>query len=286
MRFDYWTVQATPDATLLHTFGIGIIVADPATGQASCKFLAKELLPSIDERGEASILATTAMLKELVDEHSKFAGGISYEQQDNLRGHLSMLARDWANIITIDAPRSISANSLADATKQLFSLFIRRPAATAQHRPITVLQNAVRETYTKHARIQRAMISKAKLNTAVSTDSLDLAVADVDANVFEISTSFNFNRNDPQNLKDKIDAWNYRIQELRSNGGKLESKETTLALPSDANVVIAYINPTSKRQREVFEHAQEQWSRLGVMPLTEPQIENHATALNKQLLVG
>lgn len=286
MRFDYWTVQATPDATLLHTFGVGVIVADPGTGEATSRFLPKDSLPSATEDATASIAATTRMLKELINKHSGFSNGLVFDREDTLRGRLSMLARDWSNIITIDTPRSISANSLTDATEQLFSLFIKRPTAAPQHRPITRLQNTVHETYTAHPRIQRALVPKAKLNTVASTDTLDLAVADIDSQVFEINTSFNFNRNDPQNLKDKIDAWNYRIRELRANGGSLNSNKEPIEIPSTANVVIAYIKPETDRQQEVFEHAASQWQRLDVTPLTASQISAYAQSLDARLLAG
>lgn len=283
MRFDYWTVQATPDATLLHTFGVGVIVADPDTGKATSQFLPKDSLPSIAEDAADSITATTSMLKELIDKHSSFSNSLVFEREDTLRGHLSMLARDWSNIITIDTPRSISANSLNEATKQLFSLFIKRPPAAPQHRPITRLQNTVYETYIAHPRIQQALIPKAKLNTVASTDALDLAVADFDTQVFEINTSFNFNRNDPQNLKDKIDAWNYRIRELRANGGSINSNKAPIELPPNANVVIAYINPETDKQHEIFEHATSQWQRLDVTSLTASQISDYAQSLDARL---
>lgn len=284
MRFQYRTIRATPDPTRILEIGVGVLVTDPRNGNSAITTIERpEALPSQVQHRDAIFSALRTLATRFHDTNPG-ENRIEFTDSDTATGLASRLEDHWNNFLTVDPPRTMSAESLEEATELLFNIYIAAPRTEAAPKSITRLRHTVQRAYKQHPAIEQHLRHTPRLYTDMLDGEFDLAVTK-NQEVFELNSSFTFTPQDTRATENKIDAWNYRIDHLRRDGGKLTvpGETTQLEIGTDAPVVVTYFAPRTSAQTELFDRVARQWNRLGVHPIEANHIKAHALHLERSL---
>ena len=284
MRFQYRTIRATPDPTRILEIGVGVLVTDPRNGNSIVATIERpESLPSQVQERDAIFSALRRLATRFRDTHSG-ANRIEFTDSDTATGLASRLEDHWNNFLTIDPPRTMSAESIEEASDLLFNIYIAAPRSETAPRSITRLRRTVQSAYRQHPAIERHLRQAPHLNTDMLSGEFDLAVTK-NEEIFELNSSFTFTPQSTRAAENKIEAWNYRNDHLRRDGGQLTvpGETTQLEIDTNAPVVVTYFAPRTEAQTELFERMSRQWTQLGVRPIEADHIEAHARRLEHAL---
>ena len=165
MRFQYRTIRATPDPTRILEIGVGVLVTDPRNGNSIVATIERpESLPSQVQERDAIFSALRRLATRFRDTHSG-ANRIEFTDSDTATGLASRLEDHWNNFLTIDPPRTMSAESIEEASDLLFNIYIAAPRSETAPRSITRLRRTVQSAYRQHPAIERHLRQAPHLNT-------------------------------------------------------------------------------------------------------------------------
>ena len=123
MAFDYWTVRLLPGVFAITTFGVGVIVADPRTGEAKSTF-----------RDVRPLLHAHQNRDALVGQLSAFIEEVQQESKDRPRfpKYLDGVAENRMNEVRVEARKTIAAESIESALSLLYSTLVCGDGLTAE----------------------------------------------------------------------------------------------------------------------------------------------------------
>lgn len=283
MRFQYWTIQATPDPTLLMTFGVGVLVVDSESQDFQVKFINRlESMPNSVPNRKAILNATRHLEAELNAMRSNLFG-IEFTDFDSPSSYASQISNHWNNLISVDHPRFMSASNLGQAADLLFRHYIENKEASAPLKNISTLRTTVRKTYESVPVIEENLHSDPLIESNFLEGYFDLAVVREDNRIFELNSSFTFLPQQARANKEKIEAWNFRISQIRNDGGLLFLDGKSIQIDKHAPVVVTYSAPVTEQQRELYEPVFKQWNALEILAVPETKLREHSDRLQLEI---
>lgn len=283
MRFQYWTIQATPDPTLLMTFGVGVLVVDSESQDFQVKFINRlESMPNSVPNRKAILNATRHLEAELNAMRSNLFG-IEFTDFDSPSSYASQISNHWNNLISVDHPQFMSASNLGQAADLLFRLYIENKEASAPLKNISTLRTTVRKTYESVPVIEENLHSDPLIESNFLEGYFDLAVVREDNRIFELNSSFTFLPQQARANKEKIEAWNFRISQIRNDGGLLFLDGKSIQIDKHAPVVVTYSAPVTEQQRELYEPVFKQWNALEILAVPETKLREHSDRLQLEI---
>ncbi|MDK8450868.1 hypothetical protein [Corynebacterium mastitidis] len=284
MRYTYWTIQAHPDPTLLLSFGVGVILVEESTGD--CVVHTVERVSDLPVRTDLGhqIIEALARVRSLFRRSAERRGGIELSPQDSPTSLANTLVERWNNYLTVDRPRYVSARDIDSAAQLVFGLYI--PPSGTGHRAASGrdLRQRVLDSYRAIPTLDKALHRSPEFFSATRSGRFDLAVVTPDKNPVELSSVFSFTGSDPHGLRTRIEAWNYRVDGLRSEGGFLHTPGGTIPVTEDTPIAVIYRAPREERFAEVFRQTQRQWGLINVRPVPHHEVDLHAASVESALL--
>lgn len=275
MRYDYWTIQATPDSSRLLSFGIGVLVTDEHRQDFRLQMIDRpEAMPVNTASRDAIFSAVRYLAGEFSSLRSRM-GGLELTRADSPSALASYFVSHWNNLVTFDRPRAIAADSLNDATEILYDLYIGDPRSETAVRPITRLRRDVRSSYESFPEIRECLRPAPHLQVGNLPGEFDLALVRDDHKLFELNSSFAFTSKTVESTRNRIELWNFRVAEIRHGGGELTIGDTQLGVDQDAPIVATYEPPTSEAQEELFEQISRQWDSYGIRAVPRSELHAH-----------
>lgn len=284
MRFDYWTVHVIPRPMGITRIGVGVIVADPASGQTRYRFRndTNRVFREFD-LSQAIHSALSQFEKEL-QQYVESAEPLGLDGTLTLNGYLSIAASHWMNLIRVGRVQSMDAASIDNAVDRLFTLLIGDAPHSQPLRTVRHIRSLVRDAYKSFPRLSESTIEPTSVT--VAHRGLDLNIAVVDRNrVLELNQAFNFQAVDANATLRGIDTWTLKIEKLRSTGGVLAAGSSCeLSLPHDVAVVAVHDEPRGSSQRKAFSEFTIFCKEADIKLIPDVRIKNHASELENRLV--
>lgn len=281
MLFKYWTVRLRPTPVSLTTFGAGVVVMDEVRGRVDSRFLKSNstlyFSAEVANTAAPQLQLIQKQLKSLDNPQASLDLGEDYQIANVLRTYSS----EWNNMVIVDRERVISADSLEAALEILFREYVGEKVRVRRPQKVTQVRRTVRRAYEDSALICPLLIEKPRLVTIGNNRTIDFAVRG-ETEVFELNAAFNFATTGFEETQNKVEAWTWRIDHLRSKGGLLEAKDSdSFTIDEDTPVVATIYPPETERQREVYEESTEEWVNLGVEVVPYDRIDQHTRQLER-----
>jgi hypothetical protein len=284
MRYSYWTIQARPDSMRLLSFGIGVLVVEENSQDFRLQMIDRpEAMPNNADNREA-IFKISRFIINKFESTRRNLGGIEFSPEDSPSELANHMVANWNNAVTFDLPRTVTAASLNEATDLVFNLYIGNKRDKSAEYPITRLRKSVWSSYEAVPKIRECLHPKPTLQVGELSGSFDFAVVRKDRQVVELNSSFTFTAKKSTTTQSSIELWNYRVTEIRHNGGVLTMGEDTMNLDQNAPIVVTYRPPNSDQQQELFDQISRQWRSFEVQAVPEGQLSDHVEKVEAQLL--
>lgn len=286
MRFRYWTIQATPDPTRLMTFGVGVLVTDSDARDFQVNMINRlESVPSNVPNRDAILTAARHISSE-INEMRSLLGAIEFSDVDSPSSYASQITRHWNNLISVDHPRFMSASNISEASDLLFRLYVEDRKPASQTKTITKLRAAVRSTYEQLPEIEKNLYTTPKVESGFLDGRFDLAIVREDDRVFELNSSFTFLPQQAQPNRERIESWNFRVDQIRRGGGTLLLEDKAIQIGKNSPIVVTYSPPKTEQQHELYESVSRQWDALEVTAVPDKELQEHSLQLQSQILAA
>ena len=284
MKFDYWTIRFQPFPVGLTVYGIGVVAADPRTGEFGYKKVSTPTLniPKNQQQELAQDLLDGFFRN--VDALKARGNALELSEQLELTAYLNWSVRNSNNSLVVDGPFSMEQDSLESALEMLRQFLLEPQRTRGVRRKKTIVRETAAEEYMSRGPLKDRVHIHPILTSSGQEKKLDIAVSD-EAKIYEISSAFNFNTDPDAHKQNATDSWNYRISELRRSGGKLRlpEQEKALTVPSGVPVTALYYPPRSQDEVKFFKECTKDWQRLGVESIPLEKVSSHADALVERL---
>lgn len=284
MRFDYWTVRLVPDVFGLTTYGVGVIVANPGTGETRNRFRNVEpLLRRHENKGE---LATA--LKRVVKDVQKSQdepAALDLGGSLSVTGRLDIAAKHWMNEVRVDPRKPVEAQSIDAALEVLYSTLIccdeASPSRTSKS--VTQLRKEVRATYEKLPNLREATWVEPVVDLSLWMMDLNLAVVD-NEKVIELNQVFNFHTSQTDKLEKDVDSWTLKVDKLRNDGGTLNGADRHAVIATDTGITSPVLVPSEGEQLDLFEAFKSKADKLDIVVVPVEKIGQHAARIEDSLV--
>lgn len=276
------TIRYVPDVAREEFVNLGIIVIGERPGDLAVELLETVgQIPAIGGPRDAALSAARRIRRELLEYRSD-PGRLELDEASSAHGHLSLLARNAYNMIQFGDERvadGVSADALAEF---LFGHLVARQTPIRRHHRLTRLRHEVLSTYRQRPEIIPHVAADPTLSAGGREGSVDLAV--VVRKVFELNTAFTFQGDPTQQLRERVDAWSFRMQRLRDQGGTLTTKDDeTIPVPGDTPIIAVIQAPKTAQQYELYREVTVPWPSLGITEVPQPELNKHARDLGEIL---
>lgn len=281
MRFDYWTIRVTPHPMGITTLGVGVVVVDPKT-TASVFRLHNRIPKVLDNQDCSAISNALAQLEKDLRQLTKGEPRLSLDGNLTMEGYLSIAGDHWSNLIRIDQPRTMDADSLDEAADLIFQVVVGSPLPKQRKPDVRHLRQAVRKQYHSFPGLRDATLTDAKVTLQRHTLDLDLAVVN-EGTILELNQAFNFQATDFKAIEKTIETWSLKIEKLRNHGGVFITPQEQLDLPANVPIVTVVESPQNYSQEKVYEDFRTYCMDLSVEILTQKSLTHHAEELERSL---
>ncbi|NKS66341.1 DUF3037 domain-containing protein [Rhodococcus hoagii] len=266
MRYNYWTLRYLPDAVRGEFVNIGLIVGRDGADWS---------MRSIESFNRASRLGgdlsvAHSWIKTL---RSTFA---SANSGDYLTRVGSGVSEDWIvrlrgfhnNCVQISEPLPVVASSANEAVDLLFDRLVVEPVQqkrnTSRGHALTALRNAYLRQFDEEALLSRVRVRSGR-------QGMDFDFALTNDSIEELSKVWTFDKKDLNRQVDQVQAWGFRVEELRNHGGELETDRRAYEVPSDVPVKVLFVPPRTDEGHETLAIARDAWTRIDAtaLPITQ-----------------
>lgn len=283
MRIRYWGVRAVPAPLSLTSIGIGVIVENPETGEILTRFLDQ---PSTTLRRfgfNNSLDRVVRNFQSTLDSMNTPNRTLELDRNSSTPELLGFLSDHWNNIVTIDSQQHVAMDSPALALDRLYKVLVGIDRKE-QKRKTTEVRRRVRTEYDSIKVLREAITDSPQYESNGLTERrMDLAVV-AETTVHELNTAFSFDTDNFTSVQDRIEAWTWKIENLRNNGGTLyKDNERIVELSTETPVVASIWPPQNEKQQQLFEASTKKWRELNIEILPIDNISKHAENLALQI---
>ena len=163
MRFRYWTLRAVPRALELTSFGVGIIVEDPESGQFRQQFRSpKDPLYSVFGIRE-SLNAQVDLLESLLPTSGNTALSLEFSPNASLGSTLAQASDHWNSVLQVDSPKLMDAPNIEAAVDLLYRTLVDSGQHRERFTPLRDLKRSVISTYQSFPRLRKALMGLFRL---------------------------------------------------------------------------------------------------------------------------
>lgn len=252
MRYNYWTLRYLPDPGRGEFVNIGLLVgrdgADWAVRTVQTLDRASRL------GGDLNVVRDwTKHLKLMVSQDEHVLTGIVMNEHR---------IREWIgfhnNSVQISTPRPVVASSATQALDLMFDRLVVEPTRTTRSTSYSRAVSTLGDAY-KRIRPDVALRKRVKITAGRQTLDFDYALAN--DRIQELSRVWAFDLKDMDPQIEKVQAWGFRIEELRGGGGFTAGQDQLKVTP-EVPVKVLYVPPKTALQRESLELAKDAWERI------------------------
>lgn len=276
MLFQFWTVSAQPDVFSLDRYGIGVIAESMEEGTFKSRFADSRRL---DSAINAQVKVIKDLAKQLESSSRELELGVNTG-----RGEIFWrMVQDWHNTIHIGPPRRLVANDIDAALDILSRLYLSRRVTNDNRHNVTKVRQAVKTAYTDSTKIAPLFVEAPLVDAVGKPRKFDFGVAVEHERMLEISNSFSFARKSTTDVLDSTEAWTWRVDNLRSDGGRAIVDDREIRIPSDTPVVAFIYPPNTAEQRETFSSATASWLDLKIDVVDVSDVNKHTRLLEQRI---
>lgn len=276
MLFQFWTVSAQLDVFSLDRYGIGVIAESMEEGTFKAHF-------ADSRRLDSAINAQVKLIKDLVAHLESSSGELELGVNTGRGEIFWQMVQGWHNTIHIDPPRRLVATNIDAALDILSGLYLSRRAVHDSRHKVTKVRQAVKTAYTASAKIAPHFVEAPLVKAVGKPRKFDFGVAVEHERMLEISNSFSFARKSTTDVLDSTEAWTWRVDNIRSAGGRAIVDDREIEIPRDTPVVAFVYPPNTTGQRETFLSATESWKELGINVVEVSNVGNHTWQLEQRI---
>lgn len=263
MRYDYWVIRYVPDPIRGEFVNIAVVAGRGEDwsfrrvgnlGRASRLGGSAAMTDSFMKRIEDAISLRLDTVQSLVPAGPAVLG----------KGDIEDLRVRMNNIVQISNARPVLANSAEEAANLAFELMIVDTDTPVSHRSRTKVINKLRDAFELRPELARHLAKSRRAFVGSQGANIDFAVKN--RHVHQMSQVWAFDVKDTQRLQTNIQAWNYLLGLLRTEGGHLAEKhnQTGAEIPRSVDINAVFTPPDTSAGEEQFAIAQDGWNRLGV----------------------
>ncbi|MCT2338038.1 MULTISPECIES: hypothetical protein [Corynebacterium] len=276
MLFQFWTVSAQPDVFSLDRYGIGVIAESMEEGTFKAHFADSRRL---DSAINAQVKAVKDLAKKLESSTRELDLGVNAG-----RGEIFWrMVQDWHNTIHIEPPRRLVATDIDAALGILSRVYLSRRVSNDNRHKVTKVRQAVKTAYTDSVKIAPHFVEAPLVDAVGKPRKFDFGVAVEQERMLEISNSFSFARKSATDVLDSTEAWTWRVDNLRSDGGRAIVDDREIEIPSDVPVVAFVYPPNTEEQRETFLSATASWRELEIDVVNISDVDKHTWRLEQRI---
>lgn len=269
MRYNYWTLRYLPDPVRGEFVNIGVIVGRDGADWS---------IRSIESFDRASRLGG-----DLSTARTWVRSLRSTIVQVNRDCHLDIAtvgaSEDWIvrlrgfhnNCVQISDALPVVADSADEAMDLLFDRLIVEPRPQSRSTSHGRAVARLREAYQARFGSGVDLLNKVCVRSGRQTMDFDFALSD--GSIQQLSKVWAFDLKDPSLQVDKVQAWGFRVEELRSSGGHLSIREQTLEVDSGVPVRVLYVPPRTANGNESLAVARDAWDRIEAQAFSVDDVE-------------
>ncbi len=265
MRYMYWTLRYLPDAVRGEFVNIGLIAgrdgADWAIRSVSSFNRTSRL------GGDLSVARRwITSLKQDVN-HSD-VGQLAYAGIGMNEQRLERMRALHNNSVQLSDPLPVIANSAREAVDLLFERLVVEPEPRSRSNSYQRAVENLRNAYGTY-RADLNLMHKVKVQSGRQAMDFDFALQG--QQIEQLSRVWAFDLKDLDTQIEKIQAWGFRIEELRAHGGDIFETDRVIHVEPDVPVKVLYVPPKTSSANESLEVARDAWDRINarVFPLSQ-----------------
>jgi hypothetical protein len=264
MRYDYWVIRYVPDPIRGEFVNIGIVAGrgeDWSFRRVGNLRRAARLggsathTDSFLRRIEESIESRLDAVEARIPAGHSFPFG---------KGEIEDLRVRMNNLVQLSDARPVLAATAREAAELAFELMIVESESDVQRRSRTQVVRRLRAAFDLHPELAHHVARSHLASVGSQETGIDFAVRD--GIVHQMSQVWAFDVKDTRTLQTQIQAWNYLLGLLRSDGGLLMPRRGRdgVTIPGDVDINAVFTAPVTSEGEVQFEIAEEGWRRLGV----------------------
>ncbi|WP_408910766.1 hypothetical protein ACKFRZ_07775 [Corynebacterium gottingense] len=269
-------MSAQPDVFSLDRYGIGVIAESMEEGTFKAYF-------ADSRRLDSAIKAQLKVIKDIVAQLESSSRELELGFKTGRGEIFRHMVKDWHNTIHIDPPRRLHATDIDAALGILSHLYLSRRVVTDKRHNVTKVRQAVKTAYTNSAKIAPYFKEALLVDTVGKPRKFDFGVAVENERMLEIGNSFSFAKKSTTDVLDSAEAWAWRVDNLRSDGGRTVVDDREIEIPCDTPVVAFVYPPDTVKQREAFLSATTTWRELEIEVVDISDVDNHTSRLEQRI---
>ncbi|APT93195.1 hypothetical protein CPHO_10180 [Corynebacterium phocae] len=284
MKFNYWTVRVKPTPASVTRLGVGVIVGDSENNSFGFRFLntlGAKLRTFPSSRGAQIQIA---QLKKMLQDAANEEPTLDLQIKPSPRELLNLAVERWNNLVLIDPPNVVSANSLEEAADFLFDKLIFPGESRAQPERVRA---TVKNCYRGEARLRQFLVSEPRLILSDwAEQKFDVGVVKEDQ-VLDLNRVLSLDTQSRSQLSESLQVFTYRMQEFREDGAELKVAKARLVISKDVPVVLTTPaqDPahTLEHNLELLSTYQSPWANLGIKILEVEHLATHVASLAQKV---
>lgn len=258
VRYRYWTLRYLPDAVRGEFVNIGLIAgcdgADWAIRTISSFTRASRI------GGDLSNARSWAKSLERTVKDAKKAQALQLSNVGISEAWLAERKAFHNNAVQLSEAMPVVAATAEAAVELLYPLLVTDPEpikrSSAHARALEELKSAYQSL-----RGDRELLNKVKVKSGVQSMDFDFALSG--QTIEQLSRVWTFEQKNAEAQLDKIQAWGFRVEQLRDQGGTLLTPDSrSIYVDPDVEVRVLYVPPPRTVERDTFMAALDSWQRI------------------------
>lgn len=284
MHYNYWTIQVRPTPMSISAIGIGVIVEDPATGDITHQFISNPRALLKPFPNSNIVVQKIRSLDHWLTERSNTPPTLELGEKLCTAAMLNRLARQWNNRISINPKDIVAADSIESAAKLLFDNLIDYGGASKSPKRADKVRNQLWATYSSKDPLRKLLVRKPEVLIDSDLESqFDLGVIR-DGNILELNSAFQISHNATMSMQ----AWTWRVSNLRSSGAQLTLPNGTKVDVDNRAPIVAALWPSEDGKEDKKVNKQlapiiRQWDKLGIDYIDSDEVESHVALLSNRV---
>lgn len=274
MKFLFSVLKFVPDSVRGEFINIGAIVGSDESNEWGLRI--------IDNYSRAKKIDSSDMLPAVINHVTTLASEIDdfNASQNSMLPNSTEINSAWLqnlrdasqNLLQLTSPTPIIANDINHAFDVIFDEFILEPESRRfpfkkKTEAMFMLRKAFLENGLKK---NHDFFEKIEIQGPHHRGNFDFAVAN--GKVVQLSQGLSFQLPNERELAENVKAWAWSVQDIRSKGGVASARGREIKVPSDVDIVVAYIPPAQDAAQGVLTEALSAFNEVGVRAFQADQI--------------
>ncbi len=168
---------------------------------------------------------------------------------------LRKLSEESRNVLQLTPPAPVSAASIDEAVRMVFSQFILDPEANVEpYERKTVARRALRDAYKSlNLRPRQDFVERPIVRGAAHAEQFDFAV--LNGKVAQLTQAFSFQLTRQLELSERIKAWSWTVRDIRKHGGQAHADSLNVMVPREVDIEVVYLPPGDTKDQTVLAEA-------------------------------